>query len=75
MRSLHKSATRRGRGYARFDEGEERRVERVGLLDLVRLLAEEEHTLVNHLAHDETEQLSEVETRDLLLEALLARLV
>ena len=45
------------------------------LLDLVRLLTEEEDALVDHLAHDETEDLAEVQASNHLLERLLARLV
>ena len=45
------------------------------LLDLVRLLTEEEDALVDHLAHDETEDLAEVQAGNHLLERLLAGLV
>ena len=45
-------------------EREERGVERVGNLDLVRVLAEEEHALVDELADDEAQDLAKVAARD-----------
>ena len=56
-------------------EREERGVERVRDFDLVRVLPEEEHTLVDELADDEPEDFAEVAAGDELLECLLAGLV
>jgi hypothetical protein len=56
-------------------EREEGSVERVSLLELVRVLAEEEVTRVDELAENETEDLAEVETGNHLLKRLLADLV
>ena len=56
-------------------QGEERGVERVRDLDLVRVLPKEEHALVDELADDEPQDLAEVPPGDGLLERLLAGLV
>ena len=45
-------------------------VERVSLLQLVRVLAQEQVSGINQVANDQTEDLSEVETGDHLLECL-----
>ena len=55
----------------RLDEGKERGVESEGDLDLVGDLSEEELSIVDELADNETEDLSEVETGDHLLESLV----
>ena len=62
-------------GGVHLHEREEGGVERVRDLDLVRVLPEEEHALVDELADDEPQDLAEVPPRDELLERLLARLV
>jgi hypothetical protein len=56
--------------YSRLDEGKESGVESVRLLDLVGDLTKEELALVDELAQDQTEDLSEVESGDHLLERL-----
>lgn len=61
--------------YLRLNKGQERGVKCVGLLKLVRVLAEEQLSLVDELAEDESEDLAEVETGNHLLERLLVRLV
>lgn len=58
-----------------FHEREESGIERVRDLDLVRVLAEEEHTLVDELADDQPQDLAEVPARDELLKGLFTRLV
>ena len=62
-------------GRVHLHEREEGSVERVRDLELVRVLAEEEHALVDELADDEAEDFAEVPPRDELLECLLAGLV
>ena len=62
-------------GGVHLHEREEGGVERVRDLDLVRVLPEEEHALVDELADDEPQDLAEVPPRDELLECLLAGLV
>jgi hypothetical protein len=54
------------------EEGEERDAR---LLNLVSLLTQEQNAVVDQLAHDETEQLSKVESRNHFLKRLLSRLV
>lgn len=57
-------------------EGEKREgKQNVRRLNLVSVLTQKEHPIINHLNHDQTEQLSEVQSRDHLLEGLLSRLV
>lgn len=51
-------------GRIALHQREERRVERVGVLELVRVLAQEEHAVVDELADDETQDLAEVAAGD-----------
>ena len=45
-----------------FHEGQERRVHRIRNFDLVRILTQEEHTLIDQLADNETKDLAEITT-------------
>ena len=47
-----------------FHEREERRVQRVRNFDLVRVLTQEEHTFIDQLADNETEDLPKITTGD-----------
>ena len=62
-------------GRVALHEGEEGCVEGVGDLKLVGVLTEEENTIVDELADDQTQDLAEIATGDELLECLFARLV
>lgn len=53
---------------APLHQTQERRVHRVRNLEFVRVLAQEEHTVVDELANDEPEDLAEVATRDEFLD-------
>ena len=50
-----------------FHERQERGVEHVGAFDFVRVLSEEEDTLIDQLADNEAQDLSEISTRDQFL--------
>ena len=52
---------------------EERGVEHVGAFDLVCVLTEEEHTLVDQLADNEAQDLAQISTRDQFLEKKKSR--
>ena len=57
-----------------FHEGQERRVQRISNFDLVRILTQEEHTLIDQLADDETKDLAEITTRDQFLRDIRQRM-
>lgn len=53
---------------APLHQTQERRIHRIRNLELVRVLAQEEHTVVDELANDQSEDLAEVATRDEFLD-------
>ena len=60
---------------ARLDERHKGRVERERLLELVRVLPEEEDAFLDHVHHDEPEHLAQVQARNHLFKELLPGLV
>lgn len=54
-------------GWIALHKREERRVERIGYFDLVRILTQEEYTFIDKLADNEAEDLPEITTRDQFL--------
>lgn len=57
-----------------FHEGQERRVQRIRNFDLVRVLTQEEHTLIDQLADNETKDLAEITTGDQFLRDIRQRM-
>jgi len=62
-------------GGVRLHEREEGGIERIGLFELVGVLTEEEISIVDELAEDQSEDFSEVKTGNHLLERLFPGLV